>query len=36
LKEVKKIADNIRDGEIIEETNSDWQFAAMVNTVLFL
>jgi hypothetical protein len=29
------MADNIRDGETIEETNSDWQFAAMVSESIY-
>ena len=32
LKEVRCMADNIKEGDSVEEINSDWKFAAMVST----
>ncbi len=32
LKEVRRMADNIRGGDTVEEINSDWKFAAMVRS----
>jgi hypothetical protein len=35
LKEVKRMADNIREGDNLEEINSDWKFAAMVRILSY-